>query len=360
MSVKGWEKARAIAGAGPTWPVFPSRRQHISEMQPGEKLLLIRKLGGLGDILMVSCLFPDLFEQYPDIEVTLATPLLYMPLFKGQSTKLKIINYEDVYGPIYKDGNIFHGPNGPYHKSWVRKEILEEFDLIEDISMPCRHWETLMKNHGVVDGVPGLKWRNRMDRWSRWVGFEMSYPARTIIQLTAEETRRARETIQDTSRPVVVWCPISAVEARSYPWYKKVKGLLEREGFKVWYLCQDALGEDSLYGLSFREMGAMIAAADLVISADSAAFHWGGILQRPTLGLFNLLLGDSHAAYYPTVATLQLCDTPCCGKYYPGWYDRRKGVTCSKWYAGETPNGLSKCFHPESIQLVVDKAKQMI
>ena len=217
-----------------------------------------------------------------------------------------------------------------------------------------------MKNHDVVDGVPGLKWRNRMDRWSRWVGFEMSYPARTIIQLTAEETQRARETIQDASRPVVVWCPISAVEAQSYPWYKKLKGLLEREGFKVWYLCQDALGEDSLYGLSFREMGAMIAAADLVISADSAAFHWGGILQRPTLGLFNLLLGDSHAAYYLTVAPLQLCDTQCCGKYYPGWYDRRKGVTCSKWYAGETPNGLSKCFHPESIQLVVDKAKQMI
>ena len=162
-------------------------------MQSGEKLLLIRKLGGLGDTLMVSCLFADLFEQYPDIEVTLATPLRYMPLFEGHGTKLKIISYEDVYGPVYKDGRIFHGPDGLYHKSWVRKEFLEEYDLIEDISMPCRHWEILMVKYGAVDGLAGLRWRNRMDRWSRWIGFEMSYPARTIIQLTAEETQRARE-----------------------------------------------------------------------------------------------------------------------------------------------------------------------
>lgn len=354
-----WEKARAIAGAGPKWPAFPTRRQHISELEPGEKLLLIRKLGGLGDTLMVSCLFQDLFEQYPEIDVTLATPLMYMPLFEGHDTKLKVINYENVYGTVCKDGKIHYGPDGLYHKAWVRKEYLENFHLIEDISMPCRHWENLMKKHGAVDGLAGLRWRNRMDRWSRWVGFEMSYPARSIIRLTEEETQSGRETIQDASRPVVVWCPMSALENRSYPWHREVKGLLEREGFKVWYLHQDTLGEDSLYGLSFREMGAVIAAADLVISADSAAFHWGGILRRPALGLFNLLLGESHAKYYPTATTLQLCDTPCCGKYYPTWFEKNKGP-CPKWYQGDVPERLSKCFYPESAQLIVSVAKQML
>lgn len=340
-----WSKLRAVVGAGPVWPVFPTKRRHLDEMESGERLLVIRKHGGLGDMLMTTMLFGDLQEQHPNIEMTYAVPRHYFPLFEGNTMGLKVIAYEELYGP--KDGQ--YGPDGPQHKAGLQNWIYDEFELVEDISFPCRLWEQLMIKHDTIYGERGLRWRNRIDRWSRWMGFEVKHPT-TIIRLNQEEVQGFRSRFHATSRPVLVWSPISAKPNRSYPWHKEVKGLLEKEGFKVLYLHHESLGVDSLHGRSLRDMGAAIQAADFVLSVDTATFHWGGILLRPTLGLFNLLLGESHAKYYPTASTLQLCDTPCIAARY------ENPVACEKW-AEPNPMGLSRCFQPDSVEQIVRGVK---
>lgn len=346
---EAWKKLRGLAGAGPLNPVFPTRRRHLKEMQPGERLLLIRKLGGLGDILQTTALFPELFEQYPNIEVVYAVPPQYLELFEGHETKLQIIPYDRVYGPV----GDHYGPESIHHTAGIQNWALEEFDLIEDISSPCANWERLQVKYG----FQGLKWRNRMDRWSRWIGLELRETPETIIRFTHEELKKAEKRIRTTDKPVVIWSPISAGRNRSYPWYREVKAKLEEEGAEVWYLHPEKLGTETLTSLSLRQMGAFCAVADYIITMDTSTFHWGGLLRRPTLGLFNLLLGTSHAKYYPTAKTIQFCDTPCISSRYDYKW-RERGTRCEKWYNGPTPKGhlgqeLALCFHPESFGEIV-------
>ena len=352
-----WKKLRAIIGGGPQWPVFQTRRNRITEMQPGEKLLVIRKLGGLGDVLMISAIFPDLFEQFPEIDVTFAVPSPYLELFKGHGTKLKLIPHAQVYGPV--EGHF--GPESPHHRMGIQKWTLDEFDLIEDISFPCAHWEALMRKYRAIYGETGLRWRNRMDRWSRWIGFELKNP-RTIIKLTADEIYQQQYRLSDgSSRPTLVWSPISAMPNRSYPWWREVRSKLEAEGFNVWYLHDHDMGEGkTMTNLSFREYGATVAAADIVLTMDSATFHWGGLLRKKTIGLFNLLLGSVHAKFYPTATTIQFCDSPCIA----GRYDHTGRHPCEKWFTERSPLGpggqaLSKCFHPDSVEQIVMKVKEV-
>lgn len=328
-------------------------------MQPGEKLLVIRKLGGLGDVLMISALFPDLFEQFPEIDVTFAVPSSYLELFEGHGTKLKIISHSQVYGPV--EGHV--GPESPYHKAGIQAWTLDEFDVIEDISFPCYHWEKLMKKYRAIYGETGLRWRNRMDRWSRWMGFELKNP-RTIIRLRGEEIDEARRRMHgqtSNGKPVVVWSPISAKSSRSYPWWREVRSKLEADGYNVWYLHNHEMGEGkTMANLTLREYGATVAAADIVLTMDTATFHWGGLLGKKTIGLFNLLLGESHAKFYPGVVTMQFCDTPCIAQRY----DQTGKHPCEKWFTGDSPPGpkgqaLSKCFYPESVEQIVTKVKEV-
>lgn len=306
---------------------------------------------------MISAIFLDLFEQFPEIDVTLAVPTQYLDLFEGHGTKLDVISHSLVYGPVKGHA----GPESPYHTAGVQNWVLNKFDLVEDISYPCAHWETLMKKYRAIHGETGLKWRNRMDRWSRWIGFELRNP-RSIIKLTREEIVEQEHRLMDgTGRPVIVWSPLSAKSNRSYPWYREVRSKLEAEGYNVWYLhSHDMIEGKTMTDLTCREYGATVAAADIVLTMDTATFHWGGLLRKKTIGLFNLLLGSAHAKFYATAETMQLCDTPCIG----GRYDQKGTHPCEKWFVGESPPGpggqaLSKCFYPDSVEQIVTKVKEV-
>ena len=113
-----WTELRRLMGARPAGIVhFPTRRSRLDELRPGEKLLLIRKYGGLGDILISSMIFPMLADQYPDVRVTYACPRQFHPLFDG--TGIGLIAYEDIWSRRVIDR----------HRGSVRAELLERYDL---------------------------------------------------------------------------------------------------------------------------------------------------------------------------------------------------------------------------------------
>jgi len=345
-----WAALRGMVGAGPDHAAFPTRRRRLEELRAGERFLLIRKLGGLGDILVTSMIFPDLRDQYPDIETTYAIPKLYHPLFAGSG--VRVIDYADVYGRV----GPHYGPDSEFHRSGIRRESLETYDLIEDISRPCHHWEVLMRQYQTIDGARGLTWRNRLDRWTRWFGLTVRNP-RTCIRLDPTEITAMRARFPRSTKPVLLWSPVSAGANRSYPWFSDVTHALSQD-FSVVYLHHEAIGPSTLTGLSLREMGAACAAADCILSVDTSTFHWGGILHKPTVGLFNLLLGESHAQYYPTARTLQLCPTPCIGAYYP---DR---PICGRAHGQRSLQGaagrfFSACYFPGSVVQIADAVRAL-
>lgn len=357
-----WDALRSISGDGPTHPVFPTRRSCLAEMRPGEKLLVVRKWGGLGDVLITTMLFRDLLEQRPDLHVGYAVPEIYHPLFDGFShPRFRLLDHQEIYGARYEfaTGKVYVGPESLYHTAGVHKAILEEYDLIEDISVPCRNWEGLMIQTGAVLGGRGMRWRNRLERWANWIGFDVANP-RTVVSLRPEEIKAAEMShfpAGDKARRVV-WSPISAGEDRSYPWFNEVKNELEDRGCLVRYLHHSVLGLDTIRARTFREMGAVVAAADVVLSVDTATFHWGGILGKPTVGLFNVLNGESHAKFYPTARTLQLCTTPCvAARYYKA---RKTDPDCEKWSGDRIPQGLSRCFHKNSVGQAADAVMETL
>ena len=351
-----WAELRKFIGARPEGIIaFPTRRQSLKELRPGEKFLILRKYGGLGDILIASMMFSDLKEQYPDIHVTFAPPKQYHDLFLHSG--LSLLPYEKVFSG-HGWSNRAEMPETlrtSYDlSSGVNPDVLKEFDLIEDISIPCHVWENFFVRYGGVNnGGNGLLWRNRLDMWSQWFGLKVKR-AETCINIMPDELEKGRQIIRryaKSSKPALIFSPIAANVTKSYGWYKELTELLKKD-WNVILLHAKQLGyEKTLAGLSYREMGMVCAAADLILSVDTATFHWGGILKRPTVGIFNVNDGETYARYYPSAVIVQTCNTPCINTRYN---------SCDKLYHGPfpTPTGVgidfSKCYHKSTVQKVYD------
>jgi ADP-heptose:LPS heptosyltransferase len=341
-----WLRLRRAIGGRPSGIVqFPTRRSRLDELKPGERLLIIRKYGGLGDILISSMLFPMLADQYPEIRVTYACPRHYNPLFERSG--LNLIPYEAVWS-----GTDLH-----FHRGSVRPEILNRFDLIEDISIPCHVWENFFVAYGGIDGDGHrLRWRNRLEMWARWFGLRIANP-RTNIRIREEERAAARQLLAETlrsDRPVCLVSPFAANRTKSYPWFEPLAGRLVAAGFAVALLHHQQVPASlpTLAGLPLRMMGAVCAVAELIVSVDTAAFHWGGILERPTIGVFNINSGAAYCRYYPTARPVQTCATPCINvRYGTG------NGTCLKHIVSVpqlTGVGVSHCYGRETVEAIME------
>jgi len=344
-----WSALRAQIGARPAGVLtFPARRSRLADLLPGEKLLLIRKYGGLGDILICSMLFPDLQDQYPDIHVTFAPPQKYHPLFEGSGLTLQ--PYESVFQHLGQDAR----------RGIARSEFLSGYDLIEDLSMPCHLWENFFVAHGGTEGGRGLRWRNRLDMWSRWFGLRVANP-RTCIVLRAEEKAEARRhlrTLCGADRPVCLLAPFAANRTKSYPWFEDLARGLEADGWAVVLLHSKPVPgpTPAISGPPLRMMGAFCAVADLIVSVDTAAFHWGGILGRPTLGIYNVNDGAAYRTYYPTARIVQTCATPCLNTRYG-----TGNGTCSQHTSEALPIipglSLSRCYPKASVEQILEAVR---
>jgi hypothetical protein len=347
-----WMRLRRLMGARPAGIVqFPTRRSRLDELRPGETLLIVRKYGGLGDILISSMIFPMLADQYPEIRITYACPPRYHSVFHGSG--LRLIPYEAVWS----------GRDVQLHRGSVRPELLDRYDLIEDISIPCHVWENFFVAYGGIDGGPGLKWRNRLDMWSRWFGVRVVNP-RTNIVLREDERAAARALLARTvrsDRPVCLIAPWSVNRRKNYPWFEDLANGLVRDGWAVALLHDRRfpVALPMLSGLSCRMMGAACAAADLIIAVDTAAFHWGGILGRPTVGIFNINNGEAYGRYYPSARCVQTCAMPCINVRY-GDGDG----TCPVQTTDELPPGPglglvpSRCYGRRSVELILEASRE--
>lgn len=350
-----WEKVRLFIGAGPIHPVFRTKRQRLEDLRPGEKFLLVRKVGGLGDILVQSQIFPELADQYPGVIVDYAIPRHYWPLFEGTGI-VTTRNWSDVYGAIGQN----YPPESTFWGTGIRPELLDEYSLIEDISRPCLEYESLLMRYFTIDGAYGFLWRDRLDVWANVFGLKIQN-ARTCIQLRPEEIREAKDRYRGlgAKKPILIWAPMSGDDKRNYPWHAEVTGLLSPR-WDVFYLHDQPMGPRCLPKLSLRQMGAAVAAADAVVAVDTSTYHWGGLLRKPTVGIFNLIKAEARSKYYPTARFLQICESPCIGtKYQPG-------VVCPHWPAGtenlsKGPNGrfLSRCYPRSSVEQIVEAVDKL-
>jgi ADP-heptose:LPS heptosyltransferase len=333
--LKDVKQLRRDVGVRPYDPnVYFHDRATLYNCKPGDKLLIIRKYGGLGDVLICSYLLPIIHERYPQNPLTFANPRIYRDLFQG----VEWLNFLE-YDSCFQDYTFIRG-------GVIANEVTEKYDVVEDISTPCHIWETLFKNWNFDAG--GLKWRNRLDMWGNWIGINGIENPVSCVKIRPEEVNEARVKHFGATRNVLALCPMSAADPKDFTYYWELRQALERQGWNVRYVGHkpwfDALAhEQPIQTDSNRELLALLGAADCVVTVDSACLHGAAIMGVPTVGIFNINDGKTYCKYYPTVTPVQTCQTPC---------------IMSKTHGCQWEHlGRHTCYPPESVDKIAEAVK---
>lgn len=239
------------------------------------KMLIVRSVGGLGDIFMHRMMFEDMRNALGG-ELHFACPVQY---------------HEAVY-------------DHPYIDKVIDSRSVDRSDYIisYNTSTACGNYE--MKIAPFSD-------LHRSDIWSRHCGFDLTNH-NMHIRLKDSERQRGQEIIEEhRNRPgkVVLLAPISA---------QLGKNLLESQMEEIVHYLRDRgvcvfglhtqpipalvkLDVPCIHSLTTREWMSTIDAADYVVSVDTAAFHCAGGLGKPLVGIFTFADGMIYGKYFKFV-----------------------------------------------------------
>lgn len=280
----------------------------LEDYNDGGRILVLRKLGGLGDILMQSQIFPEIRKRYPKSEINFAIPKVYHSIFDGCRDIDRIIDKADIESRLYKI------------------VAAAEFDFISDITSSCvvgEHED--LKSQGFIS-------RSRQEIWAESMGlFDGEYKETSIVIPESEVLQARKKYFPEVSKPIVCVSPISAERTRAYPIAHTLNLIskLERD-YHVVYMdsethkyipCQQIVAPD------FREMGAIIKNLACVISVDTGPLHYAGIFGIPVIGIFGVTDHYPRLKHYIGYGFQGKCekgDPPCwysmtgCGRIKSG------------------------------------------
>lgn len=257
------------------------QRLELSDCREGERVLVVRKYGGLGDMLIISMIFPELLQKYDHLHFAFACPRGYHEIF------------QDCAGLELKDYGLV-------------EEYRYDYNYLVDISVPCHIWENIFVRH-----KHALIWRNRLNIWAEWIGYRPQQPV-TSFQLHLDEIKKAKEKyLTDNGKKRIAFAPLSHLWCKDVKFHEEIYKDLQRMGYETYYIDYRSLPGQRIQAKTYRELGAVLSQMDLILSVDTSVFHWGGILNVPTLGLFTMNNGATYARYYPTATTVQCCEYPC-------------------------------------------------
>lgn len=288
------------------------------------KILIIRSVGGLGDILMHRMMFEDFKRVMPEAQIHFACPT------------------------TYHDALTDH----PFIDQILDSEKIDKHDYVisYNTTTACGRYEMKMAPHS------GL---HRADIWATHCGISLQ-KHEMHISLTDEEKAWGRAKIaevRDREGPVVMVCPISAMENKNLLPHQQlglVKGLHDRGCCAIGLHSFPILPFDQndipyICKVTIRQWMSLIYNADYTISVDTAAFHCAGGMKRPVLGIFTFADGKVYSKYYDAELVQRHRDddpTWTCGPCY-NWHH------CSK--TKSNPKPCLTEITPEMILQGVDK-----
>jgi len=244
------------------------------------KVLIIRAVGGLGDILMHRMMFQDFKELIGDGEVHFACPAQYHAAVQDHPYLSKVLD-----------------------SSTVDKS---DYIISYNTTTACGRYEMRMAPFADL---------NRSDIWSQHCGVTLKHHD-MHIQLTESEKQEGfniLENYRDRPGPSVLVCPVSAMMNKNlldHQLAAVVRNLHERgcyvaglHNYPLVPLTKRQL--PSIHSLNIRQWMSAINAADYVVSVDTSAFHCAGGLKKPLLGIFTFADGKVYGRHYPTAELVQ-------------------------------------------------------
>ena len=301
---KKLRKAATTKDTSRFYRYYRCRKTSVADLVPGDKVLLLRQHGGVGDILVMTQLLNEFARRYPKCDLTFACREGFHSLFKDVKG-INIFPYEMVHfdGWVEDGSDLFH------------TAVTDCYDMVMDLTIPCHVWEEIMFDPQLC------QFRNRLDMWGNWIGmYDFPRNVKSCVRIGVDDIQHVMERYikpVDNS-PIAIVAPTSANVHKDYLFYSELIAALAKHGYHV-----VAVGErqkmrkakNVIHTSTYREFLSLFYAANLVVSVDSAAFHAGGIAEAKTFGIFNTNDGVTYSRYYPTAVPIQVCDKRCIWKY---------------------------------------------
>lgn len=242
------------------------------------RILIKRRGGGFGDILMQRMMFEDLSQAFPDIDASFTCPIHYLEMAKHHpfmnAISIETVN-EDQFGAVY------------------------------DISTACRVHET---RYG------GDNREHRSDIWAAYCGFRLDHHDMHLKpqQDMLTHCNKALKYHNRENKPTILLATKSTNDEfgmNKSLTQGQITDLVNNLRSKYFVFTThnekqaiyDQLGVEQFTNIHPQAWIALVAIADYVISVDSATFHVAGGLKKPLVGIFTHTDGKVYGKYYDFV-----------------------------------------------------------
>jgi len=267
------------------------------------RVCLIRSVGGIGDILMMTPSFRELKERFPDIHLTVAVD--------------RHRTSGDIYYELLK--------NAPFIDELIDARYVEHntYDHTMDMSAVCIAYERR-----------GLPARNRIDIFGEHLGLTSIKDKRPFYKIEPEEAELAQEFVAELrgdSRYVIAISIGSMEGRRCWPqedndkWPGFVEYIRRRVPDTKFIVndfsgkCRDLAKLSYVHYLSsttVRELAALINECDYFVGPDSGPMHIAGALAVPSSVIFGSIPPEARINHYPDHSAIILSGLPCLGCWY--------------------------------------------
>ncbi len=302
-------------------------------------ILVVRQLGGVGDVIMLSCVFRGLKEKYPEHTIKYVTAHIYLA---GALTDIadhnpyidEIIWIEPYEGCSLRTRQVW----GQYYGGCpsIEDEILwQKADLAVCLNTPCVDYEWEHMHDRSVE-------KPRYQIWCEAAGVTPSSYA-PIYRITPEEQIRAKQVFDERgwTGQRIVGVGINACDPKRGVAPAKTQQVcrgLQQAGIIPVTIDNSASipGFQSIIGHRLRDLIPLLAQMDVVISVDSGLIHMAGAVGTPVVGLFG-----------PTDYRMRM------GNYLGSATDSRNLMSCAPcWYSFKCRKDLNPARHVECLQKI--------
>ncbi len=292
---------RGATGVAPNSKNVASHFYTILLSKSGKgKACVIRRLGGIGDVLMCTPALRQIKTDFPDIELTFA------------------IDMHSTTGNVYYE----LVRNAPFIDKIVDARYVKQadYDAVVDISSVCIRYEH--------SGLPVL---NRVDIFARACGIPNLVHKRCWYSIEESETKWAKkifEPFRREGKKIVVLHTASMEGKRCWPAEKYIElveqGLNDKlpvqfiildfnNVFDKWEQYSNCYNASRT---SVRQMAALIGAADFFIGPDSGPMHLAGAIGVASIVTFGSIPPEARINFYPTHESARLDTLACIGCWY--------------------------------------------
>ena len=295
--------------------LFSTRFYNALKDNPTADICITRKVGGIGDVLMMTPALRELKRRLPDLNLTVGVD--------------RHTTYGDIYYELVK--------NAPFIDNIVdaRHVDRKRFYRCIDISAVCIPYER-----------KALPPRNRINLFANHLGLQKLEDTLPFYEVSPEERLWSkifyRKNFNSTG-PVIALHTASNEEKRSWPVHQMLKFIryMKHHVPAVQFLVLDQNmvypdwnsieGVVALKSSTIREMAALIEQCAMFVGPDSGPMHIAGALRKKSVIVFGSIPPEARLNHYKSHVGVRMDELKCIGCWYaPCPYD----IKCMKKLEG--------------------------